>query len=77
MPSGLTLKERAVDAFLRWTLWVTPSWWRYLFSPNPWGEGRWTTFWCRVRGHPNGWIYYNSGGLEPDDRCVDCGEHLC
>lgn len=33
-------------------------------------------FWCRLRLHPKGPIYYNPGGLEPDWRCRDCGEYL-
>lgn len=31
---------------------------------------------CRLRGHPNGEIFWNPGGLEPDHRCQDCGEEL-
>lgn len=31
---------------------------------------------CRLRGHPNGEIYYNPGGDEPDHRCKDCGEEI-
>lgn len=31
---------------------------------------------CRMRGHPNGEIYYNPGGFEPDHRCKDCGEEI-
>lgn len=32
--------------------------------------------WCRMRGHPNGMIYYNPGGTAPDGRCKDCGEDI-
>ncbi len=57
---------------------VFPSWWAYVFrkADSPlwcsWPE----RIWCRVRNHPNGWVFYNAGGLEPDDRCKDCGDHL-
>jgi hypothetical protein len=52
--------------------WFTSGWWQYLL-----GDCRgWTNFWCRVKGHPSGPIFYNVGGSEPDDRCQDCGEHI-
>lgn len=53
-----------------------------------WVKGqRWRPIWlfqetmperiiCRIKGHPNGEIYYNPGGSEPDHRCQDCGEEL-
>lgn len=31
---------------------------------------------CRLRGHPEGEIYYNPGGDEPDHRCKNCGEEI-
>ena len=31
---------------------------------------------CRFKGHPNGVIYYNPGGFEPNWCCKDCGEDL-
>ena len=34
----------------------------------------WRSFLCRWKGHPNGIIYYNPYGWEPDDRCKDCGD---
>lgn len=54
------------------------EWWKYLFSPY---KGRhyksWLgILWCRVQGHPNGTIYYDSGAWEPDNHCKDCGEDL-
>lgn len=36
----------------------------------------WQQVWCRLRKHPNGPIYYNVGGTEPDWKCIDCGEYL-
>ena len=35
--------------------------------------------WCRSAGHPNGTIYYRTGGDPsngPDGRCKDCGEDI-
>lgn len=32
--------------------------------------------WCRVKGHPNGAKWYDAGGVEPDMKCVDCGDCL-
>lgn len=70
--------------FLVWPTWGE---WRYLF--RDW-KGRWQSphaIWmqlydesslqrlvCRLRGHPNGEVYYNSYGDEPDHHCKDCGE---
>lgn len=33
-------------------------------------------YWCRRLGHPNGIVYFNVGGSEPDYSCKDCGEDL-
>jgi hypothetical protein len=33
-------------------------------------------FWCRIKGHPNGMVYYNPNGWEPDNHCKDCGDLL-
>jgi len=33
-------------------------------------------FYCRLRNHPCGAIYYNPNGLEPDSRCKHCGDYL-
>lgn len=52
--------------------WVDPWWWKYLFE-KPFDI---TKFWCRIRGHPMGPIYYNPGGWEPDNHCKNCGDEL-
>lgn len=31
---------------------------------------------CRLQGHPEGPIWQNSSGLEPDMRCRKCGDLL-
>jgi hypothetical protein len=66
--------------------WFTLSWYAYLFAPtgrraerycsNYWVVDRIARIWCRMRGHPAGQIWYNPGGLEPDDRCKNCGEYI-
>lgn len=54
--------------------WFTKSWWQYLLE-KPLNK---TKFLCRIKGHPNGPIFYRVDDriLEPDDRCKDCGDHL-
>jgi hypothetical protein len=52
--------------------WFSRSWWEYLLT----GCSGPRNFWCRVRGHPNGPIFYISSGQEPDWRCKDCGEKI-
>ena len=52
--------------------WFSLSWWLYLFD----GCTGWTNFWCRVRNHPGGVVWYNVNALEPDMRCNNCGEDL-
>jgi hypothetical protein len=59
------------DAWLIWR-WISPRWWHYLFEDCT----GWRNFWCRVRGHPRGPLYYNVGGSEPDWRCRDCNEFI-
>lgn len=36
----------------------------------------WTRVTCRFKGHPEGPIYYNVNGSEPDWRCKVCGDNL-
>ncbi len=63
--------------------WFTRDWWKYLFAPVPanrygfFGRLRdhWTSFWCRLRGHPYGVVWYSSG-YEPDMHCKNCGDDL-
>jgi hypothetical protein len=60
--------------------WFTFVWWRYLFTGiSHRGEKKrysWTAFWCRLRGHPDGPVWFNCGGLEPDMSCHNCGDEL-
>jgi hypothetical protein len=52
--------------------WITWHYWIYIFKNNSGLQN----ISCRLRGHPNGPIYYNPGGLEPDWHCIDCDEYL-
>jgi hypothetical protein len=52
--------------------WFTKEWWLYLLQkPLTFRKFR-----CRIKGHPNGVIWHNIGGLEPDMRCKDCKDNL-
>ena len=50
--------------------WFCLGWYRYLLEDNT----GWRNIWCRLRGHPMGEIFFNTGGLEPDHRCRNCHE---
>lgn len=67
------------------TAWLNlPVWgeWRYWFREGHWRWGRLTEetriqrILCRLRGHPNGQVFYNPNGYEPDTSCKDCGEEI-
>jgi hypothetical protein len=47
----------------------------YLFSKPAKGINLWTAFWCRLKGHQCGPIWY-SHGLEPDMRCKNCNDEI-
>mgnify|MGYP001605063769 CR=1 FL=1 len=51
--------------------WFTILWWKYLFSEKPTIK----MILCRIKGH-EGPIWFNSGGLEPNMKCQNCGEDL-
>ena len=60
-----------------------PRWWpeyvRYLlYEPVDYKKTppTWEQVWCRVKGHPNGPIFYDLSGTEPNWKCSDCGEYL-
>lgn len=52
--------------------WFTLSWYQYLFEDN----SGWRNILCRIKRHSAGVKWYNLGGLEPDMRCIECGEDL-
>ena len=63
---------------MEWTKWLTIWWYKYLLEPKSYLSDSWReTILCRIKGHPCGSIYYNPGGLEPDERCKNCGDELC
>jgi hypothetical protein len=51
-------------------------WWRFIFEKTKNEKLTLRRIICRIKNHPNGPIYYNAHGLEPDMRCKDCGEDL-
>jgi hypothetical protein len=60
-----------------WSLWFTPSWWKYLLAPSKWNEASWfDVIKCRMFGHPPGPYWYNPHGYEPDWTCRGCGDFL-
>lgn len=52
--------------------WFSYYWYEYLLK----GSTGLRNLWCRIRNHPNGVVWYNVSGLEPDMHCKDCGEDL-
>lgn len=61
--------------------WFYLDWWRYLFSPV--GDyfpdiSFWEAVLCRLRGHPQGKVFYNPDlrSIEPDCHCKNCGDKL-
>ena len=70
--------------------WLWLEWYSYLFRiPNykdgdrplgRGGESKWLDYcrriYCRYKGHPNGQVYYNPNGYEPDYHCKDCGDEI-
>jgi hypothetical protein len=77
------------NAYHHHTRWVRWSWWSWIWrAPEHWGRrapykqyrdwgdlSPWEVRWCRLRGHP-GTIFYNPGGMEPDNRCSRCLEDI-
>jgi hypothetical protein len=67
--------------------WLKPWWWRFIFTGQVWYAGHWYPrrpawtdslrhLFCRIRGHPHGPRWYNSGGIDPDMRCDNCGDDI-
>lgn len=87
--SELTWIARAANAYRHHTRWVRWSWWSYVWrAPEHWtyrapytryrdwkSLNCWQVRRCRLRGHP-GIIFYNAGGMEPDNRCKRCLEDI-
>lgn len=66
--------------------WFTRCWWSYLLERPHYGWAhygmfsRWRDWWtairCRASGHKCGPIWHNPGGLEPNMRCINCGDYI-
>ena len=54
--------------------WFRLWWWRFLLEDC----AGWRNFWCRVRGHPAGPIFFQTSVLadEPNWYCRNCGEYI-
>lgn len=62
-----------------WHFWFSRWWWQYLSEKSRNDTptcGKIHRFWCRAAGHPDGPIYYNVNGLEPNWKCKECGDDL-
>lgn len=58
--------------------WYYSGYIQYLFSDLTWCDSlqhQIQVIFCRIKGHPNGVIWYSSG-YEPDMSCKDCGDQL-
>jgi len=61
--------------FKPWRIW----WWKFIFAPksNYYDEVKWrTVVLCRMKNHPEGVVWYNVCGLEPNMHCKNCGDDL-
>jgi len=52
--------------------WLSLWWYQYLFE-KPFTIRK---IFCRIKGHPNGPVWYNPEGLEPNMCCRDCSDYL-
>lgn len=57
-------------------IWFSIEWYKYLFQPIKVGSTWYNSIWCRMKGRPEGPIYYNLGGSEPDWRCKNCNDYI-
>ncbi len=70
----LSRVSRTVNRWRRLTRWLRWSWWKTMLEwPAKGTEPYLTVVLCRMRGHAPR-IFYNAGGMEPDDRCSRCLE---
>lgn len=56
--------------------WFSLDWWKYLLAKPARGTTIGRAFWCRIKNHPSGLVWYNPCGLEPDMRCKNCGDFI-
>lgn len=64
--------------------WLDPYWYAYLFAKADTPGWAYTgklrdslnRYRCRFKGHPDGQVFYNPGGLSPDERCKGCGDYI-
>jgi hypothetical protein len=56
--------------------WFNLDWWKYILEAHTKQITFFRTILCRINNHPDGVIYYNATGLEPDMHCKNCGDDL-
>ena len=66
---------RKIDLIL-FNIKLSILYWKYLLGKSSGDLGIIKTALCRARGHPNGVVWYNFCGSEPDMHCKDCGDNL-
>lgn len=78
------MTEQCYKLIWRIERWFHKHWYLYLFrkadSPG-WAYGSMirdnlSRYWCRFKMHPEGEVFYNLTGLEPDERCKGCGDYI-
>jgi hypothetical protein len=52
-------------------IWLCVEWYKYLASSS-----NLVNLLCRIRGHPEGVVFYTMDRLEPNYCCKTCGEDL-
>lgn len=74
----LSRLAKCLNAYYHHTRLVRLTWWKAMLekpaqTAERRGTSRLTVTLCRMRGHAPR-IFYNPGGMEPDDRCSRCLE---
>ena len=50
----------------------------FIFTDDEWEKLSFSSFWCRMAGHPYGEIYYTTNvcATEPNHRCKYCNDYI-
>jgi hypothetical protein len=68
------LFKQKKSKYLKWYSYLSLDFYiDYVFYTKPTDL---MNFVCRMKGHPNGIVFYNPMGDEPDYSCKDCGEEI-
>lgn len=55
--------------------WLYLDWYRYLFRKSK-CKSLLRSLICRIKNHPEGMIFYDIAGTEPDTRCKNCLDNI-